>query len=397
MLLLTLVIALITAGFLALEWRVVRDQALPFWSAGFAVIVLGCSMSPLRQSFSFYLGVWAANGLLVIAHLLFLFGVGRFVGRRLSPLWWGLLLPWMLLVAVPADASVTRIFGVLNSVLVAIVASATGLLLLRAPGPCKTSASNRLAYTFLGHGAFYGLKTCLVFLPGAFVSLIGFKGLLIQLSLLEGIVVEVLLALLMAASVRRRREDRIAALAEQDPLTGVLNRRAFEERAARLLRAAEPHGGALLLLDVDHFKAVNDTFGHRSGDHTLVALAAALTATLPSGALVARLGGDEFAALLTEAASADVERVGSALRARFAAVQDARTLPLATATISIGAAIFGPGETGLGPLLEVADAALYEAKRQGRDRLRWRRADPPRAPGPGAGGPSRSSSIRATC
>ncbi|MGG2367876.1 diguanylate cyclase domain-containing protein, partial [Salmonella enterica] len=91
-----------------------------------------------------------------------------------------------------------------------------------------------------------------------FVSIVGFKGVLIQVSLVEGIVVEVLLALIMAAAVRRRREEAMAALAERDALTGLYNRRAFESRANAALgaMAARRRPGALLLLDIDRFKTV---------------------------------------------------------------------------------------------------------------------------------------------
>ncbi|MBA8913697.1 GGDEF domain-containing protein [Methylorubrum thiocyanatum] len=391
MLFMSLVAAAAAAGFLAFEWRTLRNRVLLFWSAGFAVIVLGSSLSLLRP-ISFLVGVWVANGLLVVAHLLFLFGVARFTGRRIAPLWWGLLLPWAGLLLLPAGLDPTPVFAILNSALVALVAlrAAHGLL-SRAGAPFeeRTAASDGLGFVFTVHGAFYAAKALLVPLPGAFVSIVGFKGLLIQVSLVEGIVVEVLLALMMAAAVRRRREEAMTALAERDGLTGLFNRRAFESRAAGLLgtMAARQEPGALLLLDIDRFKAVNDSFGHAVGDRLLVTLAEVLTKVLASGpaegreagpqreAIPARLGGDEFVILVSGLDEAAIRDLGAAIRVRMAR-EGGRERP-AGATVSIGAALFAGGCAKLETLTALADAALYEAKRQGRDRLQVRRLAQP--------------------
>ncbi|MDV2982679.1 UNVERIFIED_CONTAM: GGDEF domain-containing protein [Methylobacteriaceae bacterium AG10] len=377
MLLMSLAAAAAAAGFLLFEWRILRSGALLLWSAGFSTIVVGCGLSPLRSA-SFLLGVWFANGLLVVAHLAFLYGTARFTGRRIGPLWWGLLLPWAGLLLLPPGLDPTPAFAMTNSALVAVAAvKAAHLLLARGGAPFseRTAASDGLGAVFLVHGAFYGLKALLVPLPGAFVSLVGFKGIMIQVSLFEGILVEMLLALLMAAAVRRRREEAMAALAERDPLTGAFNRRAFESRAAAALRetAARRQPGALLLLDVDRFKAINDGFGHAAGDRILVALTGVLDACLPRTAIPARLGGDEFVILAPGLDEAAVAELGAAIRARLARASG-RDLPDG-ATISLGAALFDGGPAGLDALMALADTALYEAKAHGRDRLHARRLE----------------------
>ncbi len=374
MLFMTLGIAAVAAVFLAVEWRALRNPALLFWSAGFATIVLGCSISPLRAT-SFLLGVWFANGLLVCAHLLFLAGATRFAGRRTGPLPWALLLPWGALLLLPETIDRTPAFAVANAGLVATASLATAhRLLSRAQAfPDRTSASDALGAVFLVHGGFYVLKAGLALVPGAFVSLVGFKGVMIQISLFEGVLVVVLLALLMAASARRRREEEMAALAERDPLTGAFNRRAFESRADAALRGAGTRPGALLLLDIDRFKGVNDGFGHLVGDRLLVALTGVLSETLPRAAVLGRLGGDEFAILVPDVAPRDVQDLGDAVRARFAARGAAMPDCPVRASVSIGAALFATGAlaraSGLAALVACADAALYEAKSRGRDRL----------------------------
>ena len=376
MLLLTLAIAAIAAAFLAFEWRETRNPALACWSAGFAAIVAGCSITPLRQALSPFWGVWVANGLLIVAHIFFLRGTARYAGRRVAPWWWLFLLPWGLMLFVPADAAHSGIFGFATSSLVGLLALRTAWVALWEADRDDASARH-LGLIFLLHGLFYALKTALIHAPGAFVDMLALKGLLIQVSLFEGILVEVLLALLMAAAVRRRREGRAAALAERDPLTGLLNRRAFTQQATALLGSGSPPrwSGALLLIDLDHFKDVNDTLGHAAGDRVLIALAEVLNARMPAGALTARLGGDEFVVLVPDTDAVELPVLGQSLRSDFAAAVATFLPGTVAATLSVGAAIPSDADD-LAALMSRADAALYDSKRGGRDRLSVRAAAP---------------------
>ncbi|WP_336959100.1 GGDEF domain-containing protein [Sphingobium aquiterrae] len=370
MLLLTLGIAVIAAGFLAFEWRVVQDRALLFWSAGFASVAVGCAISPLRLNVSFLWGVWVANGLLIAAHLLFLQGIARFVGRRLPHGWLVPLMVWPLALLMPIGGDRMLAFLALNSVLVSVLTLKGAQLLRASAARGDAPTAGRMGAVFLFHGLFYCAKTILVLMPGASANLLQFKGLVIQLSLFEGILIEVLLALMMAASVRLRREYEIAALAERDPLTGVLNRRAFNSRASVCIRAAAADGaGALMLLDVDRFKSVNDTLGHGVGDRLLLALVEVLDRLLPDGALLARLGGDEFVIFLPDLDSSATSRLGNAICADFAGISDRFHNARAHTTVSIGIALMADGPVDLSTLMERADNALYEAKRRGRNQL----------------------------
>jgi diguanylate cyclase (GGDEF)-like protein len=165
-----------------------------------------------------------------------------------------------------------------------------------------------------------------------------------------------------------------------DPLTGLLNRRAFEaEMAGRLAR--NPHAtapGALMAIDLDNFKAVNDDHGHEAGDEALKAVAALLVERTRAGDLVARLGGDEFAIWLEridpESAAARAAEL-AACASRLAEFSGSADQPLG---LSVGVAVRGT-ETDLPSLMGRADAAMYVVKRRGKGGYQLDRAKTPLA------------------
>jgi diguanylate cyclase (GGDEF)-like protein/PAS domain S-box-containing protein len=168
---------------------------------------------------------------------------------------------------------------------------------------------------------------------------------------------------------RRRLERALEELATTDPLTGMANRRRFDEtlraEAERCLRAGSPL--TLLLLDIDHFKAVNDTYGHPAGDAVLKAVAAQCRAAVRDIDLVARVGGEEFAVLLVEADPVEGEQVADRMRRLVAATHvPIPGHPPLTCTVSLGVAAFTSDPTDL---MTRADAALYRAKAEGRNRV----------------------------
>ncbi len=162
---------------------------------------------------------------------------------------------------------------------------------------------------------------------------------------------------------RAEREQRIAA--STDALTGVPNRRAFAEAA---LAAIDGHrDGALLLIDLDRFKAVNDVHGHAVGDAVLVGFCAVAASLLPRGALLGRLGGEEFGCLLPHVSAAEALARAEELRRTFAQLV-VPELPGLRVSVSIGVAQLCRG-VGYEALMQQADTALYAAKNGGRDRV----------------------------
>ena len=166
--------------------------------------------------------------------------------------------------------------------------------------------------------------------------------------------------------------NELMTVASTDGLTSLLNRRAFTAMVdgylERVVRGAANSKGALLVIDVDHFKAVNDSFGHESGDAALQLIARTIKGVVRDIDLVGRMGGEEFSVFLPgldpERSAAVAERIRSAVQ-EAAFVAGERPCPL---SVSVGGAIFGR-EASFSDLYRCADGQLYAAKRNGRNRV----------------------------
>jgi diguanylate cyclase (GGDEF)-like protein len=180
----------------------------------------------------------------------------------------------------------------------------------------------------------------------------------------------------------RRRVQRLLirtlALSSTDPLTGLANRRSLVEQAPRIWRQARRDGQrvAVLVLDLDHFKRLNDAFGHAAGDAVLREVATALGATVRPADVLARTGGEELVVLGLVADPSEARHLAERLRLAVASCGAGRKSPV---TVSIGVALTRPGygeepTDALWRLVDRADAAMYEAKQSGRDRVVLARA-----------------------
>jgi diguanylate cyclase (GGDEF)-like protein len=173
---------------------------------------------------------------------------------------------------------------------------------------------------------------------------------------------------------RKAAEERAQILALRDPLTGFHNRRSLAENGAELLNKAirRQKSLAMLVLDLDNFKNVNDVHGHAIGDALLKAVAAEIAGFMPPNSIAARLGGDEFAcAFVFDTANPDiVERVAEAIVARLSQPFDADGV-FAHISASVGIAHSAADCETIDALTRRADIAMYEAKHQGRNRFAW--------------------------
>ena len=186
-----------------------------------------------------------------------------------------------------------------------------------------------------------------------------------------GLSLAALVASLVLVWSRSERMQELQRLAGQDPLTGLKNRRRFaEDLGAELARSRRDRShGAVLMLDLDNFKQVNDTLGHPAGDRTIADIAGVLRARMRATDVVARLGGDEFALVLPHCEPDEAESVARAIATAIREhTPPGEAVPPITA--SIGIAPFGPQNGGYDEVLSAADTAMYEAKRNGRDSVR---------------------------
>ncbi len=256
---------------------------------------------------------------------------------------------------------------VLTSLVMAAYAFACARELSR-PRPVMLKARRPLAVLLYIHAAILVVRGLCVLLvqPENVFAVHGLLGLLLA----EPAVIVLALSLLGVALAREHAEHELRQAAATDDLTGVLNRRALLAGAGAAVGEARRSGrpAALLLFDLDHFKSINDRFGHSIGDQTLRGFARIVSRAIRDTDVFGRVGGEEFAAFLPGADEATARRIAERIRADFAGTLLAPGWPPPTVSVGVAAAD-AESEADLDQLLIQADRALYEAKRGGRDRV----------------------------
>lgn len=216
---------------------------------------------------------------------------------------------------------------------------------------------------------------CLDIYHGSSVNLIdAYLSLPISILLFGGVI-----GLNRLLSARKLHIDLLTKLAAHDPLTGALSRTEIFYRINEEIKRAEryDHTFAVLEFDIDHFKAINDQYGHHVGDEILAGLVGLCKATLRSADLIGRIGGEEFVVLLPETNFAKAQEIADRLRLKIANTEQQTSAPVPIkVTVSIGVALVEPSknrETSASALLQElineADHAMYQAKQYGRNRI----------------------------
>jgi diguanylate cyclase (GGDEF)-like protein len=192
-------------------------------------------------------------------------------------------------------------------------------------------------------------------------------------SIFLGVVVSLLVvtAAVLIGLIALRPLNKLQRDASEDPLTGLLNRRGFDEIAAKRLASATRHGRPLtaIMIDIDDFKPVNDRYGHAVGDEVLLVIARRIHHGLSEEDLLGRYGGEEFAVILPDASLDQGTRVAERLRELVAAEPVKTSAGPLELSISLGVAQAGSGACAIADLLDRADRGLLQAKREGRNRV----------------------------
>jgi len=227
-------------------------------------------------------------------------------------------------------------------------------------------------FMLFAHGALYLLRTPFgAMLPWPPRSNQLFDSVWLTVLSFEGLLFTIAIAFILLAMAKERTEQRHKTAALIDPLTGVANRRAFllDGEAELKRQVSDPRPTAVMLLDLDNFKSINDRFGHAIGDRVLEIFADVASGNMRHIDLFGRLGGEEFAAVLWDTTRERALAVAEQIRSSFAdATCDVGGRPV-VATVSIGIVISHDAALDLSALLAQADHALYRAKESGRNRV----------------------------
>ncbi len=313
-----------------------------------------------------------ANALLFTAFAISWTGARVFDGRPVEPVYLvtGAVL-WLLVCRLPVLADAIEMRAMIASGIVTAYTWLTAYEFWRGRGEALVSRWPAIFMLF-AHGALFLLRTPLVsVLPWSPTNNNIFGSVWLTVLSFEALLFTISIAFILLAMAKERTELRHRTAAMVDPLTGIANRRAFLHEAGGIAKrhAGNPRPTAVLLIDLDHFKSINDRFGHALGDRVLEIFAATTLESLRATDLVGRIGGEEFAAVIYDTNSEKALAVAERIRDSFAkAAQEVDGRPVC-ATVSIGVVYCDGPVLDIAELLAQADQALYFAKENGRNRV----------------------------
>jgi diguanylate cyclase (GGDEF)-like protein len=346
--------------------------ALAWW--GFAHLLRASSVMlfGLYGTVSDLISIDLANALLFTAFALTWTGARVFDHRRPQPvLLFGGALLWLVACRIPGFTDSFEVRVLFSSGIITAYTWATAYEFWR--GRAEPLVSRWPAiFMLFAHGALYLLRTPFgAMLPWLPAGNQVFESVWLTVLSFEALLFTIAIAFILLAMAKERAEHRHKTAALVDPLTGVANRRAFlQDGEAQLKRqATDPRPTAVMLLDLDNFKSINDRFGHAVGDRVLEIFADVASSSLRHIDLFGRLGGEEFAALVRDTTRERALAVAEQIRAGFAEATREVEGRSVDATVSIGIVISHDAVLDLSALLAQADHALYRAKDSGRNRI----------------------------
>lgn len=340
------------------------------WAWGMACAACSGFLLAQRGALSPLLTVVAANSVLLVGLSLFWLGMRRFVGRSCSPSWIfaapAIALPFLATRYLDDSDPAGRISFL--SIIVALLLFLTASELLR-HGERGRLGRRWVALLLILHGLFFCVRAILSATGTPLSDPFG-SGRLAMATGLEGFLFILFFTLGLVIMTSETLQAELNRQATRDPLTDVYNRRAFHDLSAHELARVQRSGRplALLLIDLDHFKQLNDRHGHHVGDLALKHFVARVAPCLRHQDIFARYGGEEFVVLLPDTDVTTALVVAERIRAAVAGHPLETSRGPVTITVSIGVATTLPTSPDITATVNSADAALYRAKAEGRNR-----------------------------
>ena len=370
--------ALMAATMLGLHVAGARHgRALGFWGIAGALWLLGYLtgflIPALAEIAAPSVVASLANFLIGCGFVFVLFGIQAYLEKRPWFLAMGAIavLVGTIIVAFPDLRDPVRSRQAVFSVWYIVVTGAAGIRMATSPAEGLTAYRRVVAAILLVYSLFLALRMTVVVLRDG--PLESFAPTTLQVGVfLVATLVSFSLSLAFAVLLLRTKELDLKYLARHDPLTGLGNRYGMEEAAAREIARTERYGNPLsvIIVDLDHFKRLNDEFGHHDGDQALKRVSDLLLDNIRDADMVFRLGGEEFLILLPDTGIDEAERVAERIRRNL----ETQSVTLAGGrerriTASFGVTEYRPGDQTWSGLVREADDAMYAAKRNGRNRV----------------------------
>jgi len=346
--------------------------AVAWW--GFAHLLLAASvvLFGLYGSAPDLITIDLANALLFTAFALTWTGARLFDHQKPLPVFiFGGAALWLVVSRLPGVAGSFDVRVLLSSGIITTYTWATAYEFWRGRSEPLVSRWPAIFMLF-AHGSLYLLRTPFgAMLPWSPTGSEVFESVWLTVLSFEALLFTIAIAFILLAMAKERTEHRHKTASLVDPLTGIANRRAFMQDGEALLKRQvnDPCAIAVMLLDLDHFKSINDRFGHAVGDRVLQVFTQIGSRCMRRMDLFGRLGGEEFAALLYDSNRDKALAAAEEIRMTFTeATRDVDGKPI-NATVSIGVVVSHEAVSDLSALLAQADHALYRAKESGRDRV----------------------------
>ena len=357
---------------LAIDWRAPEPGTL-WWIAGFMALATGFCVNGLQRILPPLLGLTGGTTLIVAGAGALLIGVQRFLGAPLRFDAW-------VAAAIGANASLSVVFllvwpsvnlriAISNGILPVILAALAWVMLRHAP-PRMIAPARLTAAVALLMAALLLVRAVLALASPPMETALNFSliNVLVYFGAAKG---QLAIGLGCYFMLMIRRTAALEALTTTDPLTGALNRRGLDLAVMRVEHDFHRHATqfAVIAMDLDHFKRVNDTHGHAAGDVVLRRLAAECAGNLRGDSVIARIGGEEFCILLPNCVLDDARTVAERMRHSFEIARIQAAGAGIFCTVSMGVAQSAPGASDFASVIRAADAALYRAKERGRNRV----------------------------